>query len=257
MADEPVTPATKRKCPVNETLRVLAIISNPHLLAKIETLLRRRTLEVNHVSSGAGALVLAGNLRFELVIAEHPLPDLRLEELLAAMRALDSVSAHCNFLALSRGGAAALELPAGPDENIRSLAAEAEAGVIHDAISELLGVAARRSARLLVEVQVHLGDEPSRLLYQSQNLSQSGILLRGGRRLKAGSRVRFELALPTGEPIAGRALVVRQTTRQEPVAGTALRFLDLSDDEGARIRSFVHAGLTAQDEPARVAGGEG
>ena len=109
---------------------------------------------------------------------------------------------------------------------------------------------------MLVEIEVQLGQGPSRLLYQSQNLSRSGILLRGGRRLQPGGRVRFDLALPTGESVAGQALVVRHTTPQEPIVGTALRFLDLSDEQEARILDFVHMGVvTTEPETLQVASG--
>lgn len=241
---------------MSSKLRILAIISNQGLLTKVEGLMRRRTLEVHHVSSGAGALVLAGNISYDLVIIESPLPDLEIRALLAAMSGIDSTSEGAGFLVLTNSGTTPEALSARRDGAIRLVPADAQAATIHDAVTELLGVAARRSARLLVEVEIQLVSGPSRLLYQSQNLSQTGILLRGGRRLEPGSRARFELALPGGAVIAGQALVVRNTTPQEPVAGTALRFLDLSTKEQDQIRAFVYAGLTAESEPLRVAGGE-
>lgn len=238
-------------------IRILAVVSNQRLLAKIEGLMRRRTLEVHHVSSGAGALVLAGNLPYHLVIVESPLPDLEFRDLLGAMRALDSLSDQAGFLVLAaddRAGSAPAELAARAAGAIRVLPAAAEEIAIHQAVSALLGVAARRTARLLVEVEVQLEEGPSRRLYQSQNLSSSGILLRGGRRLEPGSRVRFELSLPGDEPLAGHALVVRHTGPGEKTAGTALRFLDLGAAEKDRLREFVYAGLAAPSEPRRAAG---
>lgn len=238
-------------------VRVLAVISNQNLLAKVENLLRRRTLEVNHVSSGAGALVLAGNIRYELVIAEAPLADLELEDLLGAMRALDSLSGQASFLVLTVDPVAPVGLQARRDDTIKVMAADADERLIHETITDLLGIAARRTARLLVQVEIQLDEASALRLYQSQNLSESGILLRGGRQLEIGSKVGFNLALPGGEAIEGTALVVRHTSSREPVAGTALRFLTLQEDDLATLRSFVSDGLAAAvDEPLRVAGAE-
>lgn len=242
---------------MSHKVRILAVISNQPMLAKVEGLMRRRTLEVHHASSGAGALVLGGNVSYDLVIVESPLPDLEIHDLLAAMRGLDSNSDQAGFLVLTNNGAAPEALTDRPDGPIRLVPAAAEPAAIQDAISELLGVASRRATRMLVEIEVQLGKGPSRLLYQSQNLSRSGILLRGGRRLEPGGRVRFDLALPNGESIAGQALVVRHTTSQEPIVGTALRFLDLSDEQEARILDFVHMGVATEPEPLQVASGGG
>ncbi len=67
----------------------------------------------------------------------------------------------------------------------------------------------------------------------------------------------FELALPGGEAISGKALVVRHTTPQEPVVGTALRFLDLGAQQEEQLRDFVYSGLAAEEEPLRAVGGKG
>ena len=242
------------------TLKVLAVISNQSLLAKVESLMRRRTLEVNHVSSGAGALVLAGNLRYELLVLQVPLPDLDLDELLSEMQALDSTTQHAGFLVLSTDGVAPESLfRRHQSEMIKVVAADADAVTIHDAISELLGVAARRSARLLVHVEVELTEGSAMRLYQSQNLSESGILLRGGTKLEIGSKVGFELGLPGGDAVRGHAIVVRHTTPKEQVVGAALRFLDLEPTQLSKLRNFVYAGLTSEEEPSpleAVGGGQ-
>ena len=242
---------------MSHKVRILAVISNQPMLAKVEGLLRRRTLEVHHASSGAGALVLGGNVSYDLVIVESPLPDLQIRDLLTAMRGLDSNSDQAGFLVLTTNGSTPEALADRPDGSLRLVPADAGSAAIYDAITELLGVASRRATRLLVEIEVQLGQGPSRLLYQSQNLSRSGILLRGGRRLQPGGRVRFDLALPSGDNIAGQALVIRHTTPEEPVVGTALRFLDLGDEQEARILNFVYAGMATEPETLQVASGGG
>ena len=128
-------------------IKILAVISNQGLLGKVEALMRRRTLEVHHVSSGAGALVLGGNVSYDLVIVESPLPDLKIRDLLAAMRGLDSTSDQAGFLVLTSNGHTPQSLAARRDGAIRLVPGDAEPTAIHDAVSELLGVAARRSDR--------------------------------------------------------------------------------------------------------------
>ncbi len=237
--------------------RVLAAIADSSLLGKLDPIFRRRALDVHHVPTGASALVVAGNVRFDVIVLESPLPDLELGELFGTLRAIDSSSGETGLLVLAEPETAAGLAQLQVDETV-ALPSTSEPLEIHRALSKLLGVAARRTSRLQVQVEVSLDGGSFLRVLSSQNISSSGILLRGGRQLELGDQLRVQFALPGDSTIiVGQAVVVRRTGIHEATVGTALRFLEIADEHRKRIADFVHAGLADPPEPRAAAGAGG
>ena len=233
--------------------RVLAVIANRDLLSKIDPIFRRRSFEVHHVPSGASALVVAGNVHYDVIVLESPLLDLELRHFLAALGSIDSTSDGTSLLILGSEPEPAATGSSGPP--IQFLPTDSEPLKIHRALSDLLGVAARRTSRLLVQIDVSLEGGSCLRVLPSQNLSQSGILLRGGLQLEVGEKVSFKFSLPGDKAaIEGDARVVRHTGKHEATVGTAIEFLQIAQEHRERIAEFVHIGLSEPLETRAAAG---
>ena len=172
-------------------LRVLTVFSDQQISDRLQTLLSRRMIEANRIPSGAGALILTGNLSYDLIVIQHPLPDLATEDFLAALRTLDSTSTNSPVLIVA-GETEIEEVARSFDGSlVKALSTEADQTEFHGAVSSLLGVSPRYTARVMVQIEVGLENGVTTRMYQAENLSESGMLLRGGRELPVGTPIRF------------------------------------------------------------------
>ncbi len=76
---------------------------------------------------------------------------------------------------------------------------------------------------------------------QTDNVSLSGMLVRGSQSYPRGTRVQFELPLP-GQvaPVVGEGDVVRSTAQgRESVRGYAVRFVTFVGDGRKRLAEFL------------------
>ena len=238
-------------------MRVLTVLSDPELWARLQGILSRRQVEVNRVPSGAGALILTGNLRYDLIIIQHPLPDLSLDDLLVSIRTLDSTSTNSPVVVLVDPALKPAEAPTREGDLVKILPSDVAEGDFNSVMSNLLGVAARFAARVMVQIEVGLDSGISSRLYQAENLSETGVLLRGGQHIPIDTPVRFEFNLPNEvDPIAGIGLVVRHTSMTETTPGIALQFADLGADHLRRLRRYTAEvtaapAVTASESPRK------
>lgn len=122
---------------------------------------------------------------------------------------------------------------------------ESEAGV--EATSR-----GRSDVRVMVQLDATVDDGKVARMYQTQNLSRSGMLLRTRQPLPVGTRVSIQFLFP-GDPILtaaklpggygfveGRARVVRHTHPvREKVKGMALQFQTLEDRGRKLLAEFL------------------
>ena len=208
---------------------------------KLRGALARYPLLVERIPRAASALELVGAVPFHLLVLGYPLDELELGDFLGELRRPGAPSSTAPVVLL----AAAADRPAAERFRSRGVAAvvgaEVEAPLLHRAVLEALGVPPRIDVRLLVRLEARLADGQSTVLCQTENLSDSGMLVRSDRRYPPGTEVAFELALPEGaQPVRGRAEVVRQTDAQrEKLRGLGLRFLKLDGDGGRRLAVFI------------------
>ena len=138
------------------SMRVLTVLSDSKLSDRLQGVFSRRSTEVNRVPSGAGALILTGNLSYDLIVVELPLSDLAVEDFLGSIRTLDSTSTNSPVLILADDEDAAAINTAVTDELVKALPKQANGSDLHAAISDLLGVAYRHSLRVMVQIEVGL-----------------------------------------------------------------------------------------------------
>ena len=108
-------------------------------------------------------------------------------------------------------------------------------------VAEALGVALRASTRVLVNLHVGVDDSRSTRVYETENLSKSGMLLRTGHPLAVGTEFAFDICLPqTGGALQGLGSVVRHTEPdREKLLGMGIRFESLDNEASNCIDRFV------------------
>jgi DNA-binding NarL/FixJ family response regulator len=238
--------------------RILAVVTDLALFRKLEELLRRASFEVNRVPSGAGALVLVGNVKYNLVLAGLPLPDLGLQEFLSSLRALDSEGVGSPLVVLAPEPDVPALSKALEGDLLKVVSETAEEREIQRAISEVLGVAARTSTRLMVDMEVAISGASQRRLVQTQNLSETGMLLRASESPEVGTHVQLSFRLPDdSHPLSIEAEVVREAIPgKEGLRGFAVRYVGLRPDDLERIQDFVNVDLQRR-HGAEAAGAAG
>ncbi len=115
-------------------------------------------------------------------------------------------------------------------------------GRLHQAIADLLEVAPRISLRVLVHLKVEITDQSKRALYQTVNVSRTGMLLRGDDQdLDPGTRFSFFFGIPDGRRLVeGTGEVVRRTNPiREGTAGLGIRFIRIAGEGEEQLESFV------------------
>ncbi len=187
------------------------------------------------------ALALLTNIPFDLVVLAHPQPDLDLRQFLAVLRRPESLSRRARIIVR------AVDLA---DADLQGLAEDRlEVHSVREPLPEdLVARILSGDRRVLTTVMVKVASEQphgrAARIWQSHNLSVSGILVRTDDTLPVGTHVETRFSLPGDpEPFITRADVVRKTSTGE-VPGIALRFVDLAARDRSRLESF----LTTQDD---------
>ena len=112
---------------------------------------------------------------------------------------------------------------------------------LQDMVSELLGVAPRVPVTTNARIKIHVEGKPIQSFCQTQNLSATGVLIRGFDHYPQGSKIDFEISLPTDTaPIRGSGLISRRTERQtERVEGLGIKFTAFNGTDQRRLADFL------------------
>ncbi len=210
-------------------------------LRQVMPILRRLDFQVLRMARADGAAELLQGTRFDLIIVRYPTEGLPFPEFVAAVRAEDSPCRDSGLLVLAH--LEALEEVGGFLRRgvNRIVSVEAPGDRLLDAIADLVGVAPRHSFRTVVQFELWVEQGMRRLLTVTENLSSTGMLVRGGDEFPVGACLTFKLILP-GEtpPIAGEVQVARHTDRaREHVEGFGGRILSFVEDGQQRLRNLL------------------
>ena len=221
--------------------RLLLVGADTPALQRVLPMLLRSDFQVHRVEQAAEGLRLLGESRFDLILARYPLVDAPLSVLVGGIRGTSSPSRAAGLLVLaepSHVGDLAAFLGRGVN---RVVNLHGPSDRLLQAVADLVGVAPRRMVRAVVELELWMRRETQRLLTLTDNVSSSGMLVRGGREFPVGGRVMFELMLPGGlAAIAGEAEVVRHTlVGIERLDGIGLAFLSFAGDSEQRLAAFL------------------
>lgn len=220
---------------------ILSHVTDRKLSRNLSRLFSRPAFEIHPVPEARTALVLARNLRYDLVLVGYPLSELALAEFLSSVHGRGSSCADTPILVLAEERRLA-ELAAHIKvDRVEAAAAERPARELNQLVSRLVGIAERAPSRLMVRLEARLGRRRISKLCQTQNISESGLFLRTGDLIPVGTALQLELVLPDDpQPIRTAAEVVRHSVPEvEQAPGIAVRFLDLDDEETRRISEHV------------------
>ena len=108
-------------------------------------------------------------------------------------------------------------------------------------ISELLGVAPRIPVTTNARIKIYVEGKPIQSFCQTQNLSATGVLIRGFDHYPQGSKIDFEINLPTDTaPSRGSGLISRRTERRtERVEGLGIKFTAFHGSDQTRLADFL------------------
>jgi CheY-like chemotaxis protein len=220
---------------------VLVVGAEGDTLETIAPMLRRAEFNVHTASLSPVVFDLVLGTSFELVVVSYPLRELSLDDLIETLRREGS---WCRK--------AALVLLAEP-EHLDDALAMVDLGVnraigldwsesrLQQAIGDLLEVAPRITLRVLVHLKVEVQQESRRALYQTVNISRTGMLLRGDDNLDPGTRFSFFFGIPDGRRLVeGTGEVVRRTNPiREGTSGLGIRFVRIAGEGAEQLESFV------------------
>jgi len=220
---------------------LLIVNAEQELFDKIAPLLNREELEVDRFPRAKAALELVARVPVDVLVVGYPLADVPTQEFLDAVRGAASPCRQSPLLLLAHRDEldeARRFIGRGANEVV---AVEESAERLQAAISRLVAVAPRSSLRTMVRIVVNIGEGAALEMAQTENLSETGMLVRTGEVYPLGSRLSFEFHLGgLAQPIRGEGEVVRQSLGgRESVRGIGIRFISLERDGLQRLQRFL------------------
>jgi CheY-like chemotaxis protein len=204
-------------------------------------MLQRAGFDVHSVTPSDIVLDLVMGTEFDVMILGHPMPEMDIHQLLYSIRANGSASHDAGVLLLARPGfleAAHALLSLGAN---RVVGLDWTESRFWQSVGDLLNVAPRARLKSMLYADVGRTDNRDRLLYQTVNVSRTGILLQGDELFDPGTLFEFAFRLPSEpRPVEGRAEVVRRADpKREGLNGIGARFVTLQDDGHFRLKQYV------------------
>lgn len=235
---------------MNENRRnVLMIGVNSQEFGRVAPFLARDSFEVDRFPSAVGSFELTNEVRFEVLIARFPLPDMELYDFLQGVRSKQSPNMRSSvvLLATSEKLREANSFIGRGANRVMSL--EEADGKIQEMISGLLHVAPRKALRHMIAMDIQLGDDTQMHKCQTENMSATGMLLKIDKRYEIGTELKFEFTFEDDHrPIVGIAEIVRHTmVGRDKVGGIGVRFLSFAGDSQRRYMSFIEKAPSLDD----------
>ena len=219
---------------------ILVVGVSPEEYARVAPFLDREGFDIDRFPGAAGAIDLLSAISFEAVIVRFPLHDMVIDSFLAAVRAKGSACRRSPLVLLAAVAAQEAGAYIGHGAN-RVVHLEDTQHEIQRQVSSLLSVAPRKSARFVTRLEVKMGGAKDMTLCQTENISETGILVTTEKRYELGTKIHMELTLDgDSRAIVAVAEVVRHTlTGRDKVGGLGLRFLSFAGDSQRRFQAFL------------------
>jgi hypothetical protein len=226
---------------MNSQRHVLLIGAIEGGLARVAPMLQRAEFDVHTVEPSKFVLDLVLGTTFELLVVGYPMPEIDISELVRTVRGTSSETRNAGVLLLAEPGfldAAQGLVAIGAN---RAVSLDWSSSRLWQAVGDLLNIAPRVTVRAFVSADVEAVDGNHRSLFQTVNLSSTGMLLRGNEGFTHGAHFDFVFSLPGDpRPLEGTAEVVRTTDpERERVEGVGVRFVHLREDGKYRLDRFI------------------
>jgi DNA-binding NarL/FixJ family response regulator len=227
--------------------QVLVTHLDDTLFRRVADTLRQSDTDVHRSSWGDTTLELVQSIPFDAILCAYPIDTGELFQFIEIARAEGS--------ACRRAG---LVLIAEPDDEreARELIGRGANRVVTtaqiedkltDTVDDLASSAPRLSVRAPAQIRLFADGRPLRVMAQAENISTSGMLLKGVTQFPVGTAFDFELTVP-GEaaPITGTAEITRATDpRNERIEGIGVRFVSFGGSDKVRLETYLGRELPA------------
>ena len=112
---------------------------------------------------------------------------------------------------------------------------------LQDVVHQLIGVAPRVPVTMNARIKIHVKGKPVQSFCQTQNLSESGVLIRGFAHYSPGLDIDFEISLPKDTaPLRGTGTISRRTSKMsEGIDGLGIRFTSFQGADRRRLLEFL------------------
>lgn len=219
---------------------VLAVAPKREWLDLLGPLLCRRAFELHEMPTASASLILTHRQRYDLLLVGYPLPDMRLEQFLSAVRGLDSPCADSPVLILGEPKRLAETEELVERGYVQAVATDEGSGAVVAAASRLLEVPPRVGVRAMVRLDVDIERGRTVQLAQTRNVSEDGMFIATSRDLALGEQIPVQLYLPDeAQPITAEVEVQRQALPEvEGFEGVGVRFVSVT--RGGRLRLRRH-----------------
>lgn len=178
---------------------------------------------------------------FDVVIAELPPTGNTFTVFLKALRTRGSACQHSGLILVAPHPVTELaKKHVGHGANKVISEREVSSG-LQDMVSELVGVAPRTPVTMNARIKIHVKGKPVQSFCQTQNLSASGVLIRGFGHYEPGLNIDFEISLPTDTaPIRGSGTITRHAEkRTEGIEGLGIKFTSFHGTDQLRLTEFL------------------
>ncbi len=226
---------------MNTSIRNILVVGvSPEEFGRVAPFLDRDGFDVDRFPGADGALDLLSAVAFEVVMVRFPLLDMPLEQFLGTVRGVGSPCRQSPLVLLATDGAQAAEAYIGHGAN-RVVRLEESEATIQLQVSSLLNVAPRKAARFITRLEVKMGGAKDMMQCQTENISETGLLVTTDRRYDLGTKINLELNVEGDQrAIVAVAEVVRHTlTGRDEVSGLGMRFLSFAGDSQRRFQAFL------------------
>jgi hypothetical protein len=225
-------------------IQVVMTRTDEETFAKAKAATSNHDIDIALAPWDDNTLDLVQNSHFDVVVIGFPGPITALRRFVQCIRSPGSASQRSGVMLLCEPRhiqAADTFVGIGVGIN-RALTSNDIEDHLVPTIRELSSVAPRATLRAPTRVVLHLERRPLRTFCQTENISQSGMLLRGFGHYPPGTTIDFEINIPgQSDPIRGRATIARTTNVSlERMEGVGARFDDFREGDRARLTDFLN-----------------
>jgi hypothetical protein len=225
-------------------IQVVMTRTDESSFAKAKDAIRGEDINLQMAPWNDNTLELVQSTPFDAVIIGFPGPITALRRFVQCLRSPGSASQRSGVVLLCEPrhlDAAKTFVGIGVGIN-RAISATDMAENLAQAILGLSSVAPRATLRAPTRVVLHLEQRPLRTFCQTENVSETGMLLRGFGHYPPGTTIDFEINIPgQSDPIRGRATIARTTTvSSERMEGVGARFDEFREGDRARLTEYLN-----------------
>ncbi len=225
--------------------RILTIGPRGGPLERLEEELERRRLQIEHVHLAGAAFKLIRSRRPVLIVVSFPPADMSAHDFFTELdRRIEPLKSTKVLLLADEHHRERIQRYL--DERHTLLSPTWSPEVLHTFIRGLLPVEMRAAKRLMLRLEVELEAGSQVRMCQSDNISETGMLVRTSQSLPVGTELRVAISLPSqADPIHARAEIARHThPERENVRGLGLRFLEIEGNGKKALEDY----LASQDD---------